>query len=217
LHIYDFSRKSRVARVPSENAITLYGSKLSGHAHRVELLLRMLRLPYRYVDAQAAFRSSAEFQALNPLRQIPVLIDGPLTLADSNAILVYLAVRYAPGGTWLPQEAVAAAQVQRWLSLAAGELRYGPALARRVSLWGFAADLKASQQTAVMLLDFMEQHLQGRRWLAAGHPTIADLACYSYVAHAPEGGLPLEAYGAVRAWLAAVEGLPGFEPMPTPA
>ena len=190
---------------------------MSGHAHRVELLLRMLQPPYRYVDAETHYRNSAEFQALNALRQIPVLTDGALTLADSNAILVYLTGRYAPGSTWLPKEAVAAAQVQRWLSLAAGELRYGAALARRACLSEFPADLECAQQTAVVLLGFMEQHLKGRRWLATEHATIADLACYSYIAHAPEGGVSLDAYGAVRAWLARVEALPGYEPMPAQA
>ena len=77
--------------------ITLHGTELSGHTHRVELLLRMLGLPYRFVVAAAAVRGTPEFHKLNPLRQIPVLQDGDLTLADSNAILVYLAKRYAPG------------------------------------------------------------------------------------------------------------------------
>ncbi len=77
--------------------IILHGTELSGHAHRVELLLRMLGLPYTCVAAPPAARATPEFLRLNPLRQIPVLQDGDLTLADSNAILVYLVKRYAPG------------------------------------------------------------------------------------------------------------------------
>jgi len=61
----------------------------------------------------------------------------------------------------------------------------------------------------------MDGHLAApRAFLAAGHPTIADLACYAYVAHAPEGGIALDPYPAVRAWLGRVEALPRFEPMP---
>jgi glutathione S-transferase len=75
-------------------------------------------------------RRSADFLRLNPLGQIPVLQDGPLVITDSNAILVYLVKRYAAGGSWLLGDPVDAAQVQRWLSIAAGEVRYGPALAR---------------------------------------------------------------------------------------
>ena len=44
----------------------------------------------------------------------------------------------------------------------------------------------------------MEEHLAERDYLATAHPTIADLACYSYVAHAPEGGISLKPYPAVR-------------------
>lgn len=70
-----------------EPLITLHGVYLSGHVHRVELLLRMLQIQYRFVEASAEVRRSAEFLQLNPLGQIPVLQDGALVLADSNAIL----------------------------------------------------------------------------------------------------------------------------------
>ncbi len=185
--------------------ITLHGTELSGHAHRVELLLRMLGLPYRYAVAPAAVRSSPEFHKLNPLR---------------NAILVYLAKRYAPGSRWLPEEPAAAAQVQRWLSIAAGEVMYGPAIARMVTQWSFPGDLARAKQIAAVLLRFMNEHLTTRSFLAAEHATIADLAVYSYVAHAPEGGIPLGEYASVLAWLRRVEALPHFKaipPSPIPA
>jgi glutathione S-transferase len=194
--------------------IVLHGTELSGHAHRVELLLRMLDLPFRFVAAPAAVRSTPEFYELNPLRQIPVLQDGDLTLADSNAILVYLAKRYAPGSRWLPEEPVAAAQVQRWLSIAAGQVMYGPATARMIIQFNFPGDLARAKQIAAVLLRFMDEHLKTRKFLAAEHATIADLACYSYVAHAPEGGIPLDPYAAVLAWLGRVEALSHFKPIP---
>ena len=194
--------------------IILHGTPLSGHAHRVELLLRMLGLPYRYVEAPAAVRATPEFQAMNPRGQIPVLQDGDVTLADSNAILVYLAKRYAPGSHWLPEEPVAAARVQRWLSIAAGEVMYGPATARMVTQWNLPGDLNRSKQIAAVLLRFMNDHLKTRTFLAADHPTIADLACYSYVRHAPEGGIALDNYESVLAWLRRVEELPHFKPIP---
>jgi glutathione S-transferase len=198
----------------SGTGIVLHGTELSGHTHRVALLLRMLDLEFRFVPAPADVRTSAAFRKLNPLGQIPVLQDGDLTLADSNAILVYLAKRYAPGGSWLPEEAVAAARVQRWLSVAAGEVMYGPAIARMVSQWNMPGDLGRAKIIADRLLGFMDDHLRERRFLAAEHPTIADLACYSYVAHAPEGGIPLDDYSSVQAWLRRVEALPKFEPLP---
>lgn len=198
----------------ADHRITLHGTPLSGHTHRVELLLRMLGLPFSFSNAPADIRRSAAFLALNPLGQIPVLQDGGLTLCDSNAILVYLAKRYAPGSHWLPEEPVAAARVQRWLSVAAGEVMYGPATARMALQWGMPGDPVRAAEIAARLLRFMDGHLSAREWLAADRETIADLACYSYVAHAPEGGISIEPYAHVRAWLARVEALPQFKPMP---
>ena len=201
----------------SDTSIILHGTRLSGHAHRVELLLRMLGLPYIYRDSPAAVRGTPAFLALNPLGQIPVLEDGGLVLADSNAILVYLAKRYDPAGRWLPEQPEAAAAVQRWLSLAAGELSFGAAAARAIMLWNMRPDVDPVRAKGVgeRLFTFMEGHLVASGpFLAAAHPTIADLAFAGYVAHAPEGGIPLDPYPALRAWLGRVAALPGFEPMP---
>ena len=200
-----------------EPQITLHGVHRSGHVHRVELLLRMLQIEYRFVEAPADVRRSLQFLKLNPLGQIPVLQDGAIVIADSNAILVYLAKRYAPGSPWLPEEPVTASHVQRWLSIAAGELKYGPATARAASLWGNPADRGQADEIADRLLRFMEGHLADRHFLAAEHPTIADLACYSYIAHAPEGGITLEPYAATQRWLSRIESLPRFQPMPRSA
>lgn len=199
----------------SESQITLHGTEYSGHAHRVVLLLRMLEIPFRFVAAPAEVRRSAEFLRLNPLGQIPVLQDGPIVLADSNAILVYLAKRYAPRSPWLPEEPLAAARVQRWLSIAAGELAHGPALARRIAQWRDPGDRQRAIETAGRLFQFMNAHLADMPYLAAAHPTLADLACYSYTAHAPEGGVSLQSFAAIRAWLRRIEALPGFQAMPS--
>jgi len=195
--------------------ISLFGTVLSGHTHRVELLLHMLGLPYRFVDSPAAVRESPEFRrALNPFGQIPVLKDGDLVLADSNAILVYLAKKYGQRTQWLPEDPIGAARVQRWLSIAAGEVKYGPGTARLITLWQRPGDPVLTRAIAEDLLRFMDAHLKGRLHLAADHATIADLACYSYVAHAPEGRISLEPYPEIRAWIARVEALPSFKPMP---
>jgi len=194
--------------------LILYGTPLSGHAHRVELMLRLLGLPYRIEDGSAAIRQTPAFLALNPLGQIPVLVDGDLVLPDSNAILVYLVRRYDPAGPWYPDDPLIAAHIQRWLSIAAGEIRFGPARARVIQVFGAPGDLGAARELARQVLTFMEGELAGRSFLAHDAPTIADLACYAYVAHAPEGGVPLEPYPHVRAWLERVEAIPGFVPMP---
>lgn len=194
--------------------ITLHGTELSGHTHRVLLLLRMLEIPYRFVSTPPEMRRSPQFLRLNPLGQIPVLEDGRDVICDSNAILIYLAKRYAPASPWLPEEPLAAARVQRWLSIAAGEMKHGPALARLIAQWSDPSDRAGAVRIASRVFRFMEAHLQDNAYLAAGHPTIADLASYAYAAHAPEGGISLQPYPAVRAWLARIEALPHFQPMP---
>jgi glutathione S-transferase len=203
--------------VMTKPSITLYGIPLSGHCHRVEMLLRFLQLPFHYRETPPSELRSPAFLALNPLGQIPVLTDGDLLLADSNAILVYLARRYDASGAWLPDDPIIAARVQRWLSVAAGEVKFGPATARVICIFSVAGDLAAAQKIAARLLPFMDSHLAGRAFLADNAVTIADLACYSYVAHAPEGGIPLDPYPNIQAWLARVEALPGFVPMPRSA
>ncbi len=198
-------------------SIALYGLHLSGHCHRVELLLRMLNLPFHYETVSRADFGSPRLLALNPLGQIPVLTDGDLVLPDSNAILVYLATRYDTARAWYPDDPVIAARIQRWLSLAAGEIRFGPAIARAICILSRPGDLAAAQKIAARVLPFMDAHLADRGFLAHDTATIADLACYSYVARAPEGGISLEPYPHIRAWLARIEALPGFTPMPASA
>jgi glutathione S-transferase len=197
-----------------QSSLVLHGTALSGHAHRVELFLLMLKLPYRFADSPAAVRQSEPFRRLNPLGQIPVLHDGDLILADSNAILVYLAKKYAPDSQWLPEDPIGASNVQRWLSIAAGEVKFGPGLARLIAKGAATGNTADAADIASTLLNFMDAHLSTRVYLAADHPTIADLACYSYVALAPEGGISLEPYPAIRTWLRRVEALPGFRAMP---
>jgi glutathione S-transferase len=201
--------------------LRLYRHPLSGHAHRVEMFLSLLGLPFEAVDIdlmQGAHRRP-EFLALNPFGQVPVLEDGEIVLPDSNAILIYLASRYDPTGRWWPQDPLGAARVQRWLSVAAGQLVQGPGNARVAVLFGRPQDPRC-HEVAERLFTLMEAHLSGQDWLAAPHPTLADVAMYTYTAHAPEGGLGLDAYPALRAWLARVEALPGFVGMvrsPLPA
>jgi glutathione S-transferase len=178
------------------------------------MLLEMLELPYVFKEAPAEVRASSEFLRMNPLGQIPVLTDGDLVLCDSNAIMVYLVKRYGATSSWLPADAVEVAHVQRWLSIAAGEVRYGPAASRRALQWGSPDDALPAGAIAEKLLHFMDAHLTEKRFVATEYTTLADLACYSYIAHAPEGGISLAPYPQVRAWLERIEKLPRFKSMP---
>jgi glutathione S-transferase len=195
--------------------IKLYGFRISGHAHRAELFLSILGLPFEKVevDLLKGAHKTPEFLTKNPLGQVPVLEDGGVTISDSNAILVYLATKYDASGKWYPRDPVGAARVQRWLSIAAGELQTGPGAARRVVLLGAKLDHEQAKKAAHALFDVVERHLSASPYLAGDAPTIADLALYSYTALAPEGHVSLDGWPGVRAWLERIEKLPGFVPM----
>lgn len=195
--------------------LRLHRMGLSGHCHRVELFLSLLGLTFEAieVDLAAGEHRTPGFLALNPLGQVPVLQDGEATLADSNAILVYLARRYG-GPQWWPQDLLQQARLQRWLSIAAGPLAQGAAAARAIVLFKRPPPAEGAIATAHALLAVMESHLQGVRWLLGDQVSLADLALYSYTEAAPEGHVSLQAYPAVQQWLRRLEALPGFLPMP---
>jgi glutathione S-transferase len=194
----------------------LYSHPLSGHVHRARLFLSLLGLPHEVVtvDLLKAEHKTPEFLRLNSFGQLPVLDDDGVIVPDSNAILVYLA-RRERRTDWLPQDAQAEARVQRWLSVAAGEIAFGPAAARVVQLFGRDVDPTEMIARAHRILALIDAELDGRSWIAdtGAAPTIADVALYSYIARAPEGNVDLSGYPNVRAWLARVEALPGFVPM----
>ena len=209
------SLPTRPSALPAQ-PIRLYRFAISGHAHRVELFLSLLGLPFERVDVDlvAKAHKTPAFLAMNAFGQVPVIQDGEVTLADSNAILVYLAGRYAPNpDQWLPREPLAAAAVQRWLSVAAGPLAFGPAAARVIQLFKRPDSPDAAIARAHALFAVMEQQLEQSAFLAGSTPTLADIALYSYTAHAPEGNVSLEPYPKLRAWLARIEALPRFVPM----
>lgn len=194
--------------------ITLYRHPLSGHAHRVELMLSLLNLDYRLVDVDLAKgeQKQPDFTSKNPFGQVPVLEDGEVTLWDSNAILVYLARTYG-NGAWLPLDPVEEARVTPWLAIAAGRIAFGPAAARLVTVFGAGLDHQTAKDTAYALFDVLEKVLGTSVFLTGNNATIADVAGYSYIAHAPEGDVSLADYPNIRNWLTRIEALDGFVPM----
>lgn len=195
-------------------SIKLYRHPLSGHSHRVELLLSLLKLPTElvFVDLAKGEHKKPEFLAINAFGQVPVIDDNGTILADSNGILVYLAQTYG-SGSWKAQDPLTEARIQRWLSVAAGQVAYGPAAARLITVFGASFNADEVIGRAHALLKVMDNELADSPYLAGNEPTIADVANYSYIAHAPEGNVSLVEYPHVQAWLQRIEALPGFVPM----
>jgi len=196
--------------------ITLYGHEISGNSYKARLLLSLLNLEYEWVrvDLMKGEHKSPEYLAKNPFGQVPFLVDGAVQLADSQAILVYLARQYG-GEKWLPLDALSLAQIIRWLSTAAGEVRQGPENARLYYLFGATTkiNIERATQKSEFILTQLDQHLSDRPWLEFDRPTIADVAIYPYIALAKDGKIDLDAYPRVLSWIERVKQLPGYIPM----
>jgi glutathione S-transferase len=193
----------------------LYSFRLSGHSHRVRLFLSLLGIDYQEVEVNLGegAHKRPDFLKLNIFGQVPVLDDDGVVVPDANAILVYLGKKF--GRTdWLPEDPAGAASVQRWLSVAAGQLAHGPAQARLITV--FKAPLRPEEviPRAHAILRLIDEQLAATSYICGATPTVADVALYSYVARAPEGNVALTDYAHVRRWLAAIESLPGFVEFP---
>jgi glutathione S-transferase len=198
------------------DAVTVYGMKASGNCYKLQLLLDQLGRPYRWVETDSVNGATRtpEFLAKNPNGKVPLLelADGRL-LSESNAILCFL----ADGTPFLPEGSWARAQALQWLFFEQYSHEPYVAVARFIARWLPAdqprqADLPKLRERGHAALAVMEQHLQGREFFVDAGYGVADIALYAYTHEAPVGGIELERYPAIRAWLARVEARPGFVP-----
>ncbi|MEW6120574.1 MAG: glutathione S-transferase family protein [Pseudomonadota bacterium] len=197
--------------------LKLYDREGSGNAYKVRLLLALLDVPYERIpiaiqDGRNAV--DAAYLTLNPRGQIPTLVDGEEHLWGSTAILVYLAARHDSARSWLPQEPLRLGKTMQWLELAQNEIANGLFRARMIAHMGLPGDLDAAHAQAAVALAVLEGRLGQADWLAGGGPTIADVACFPYVALAHQGRLDLAPYPGVQRWVARVKALPRFAGMP---
>jgi glutathione S-transferase len=195
--------------------IKLYDVALSGNCHKVRLLLSLLQIGFESipVDLFKGEGQTEQFLQLNPLGEVPVLIDGNVTLRDSQAILVYLARRYS-NDNWLSTEAEAMSHVMEWLFFAANYIRQGPEFARRYYKFNRKLDIELASQRAYSVLKILDDRLSQTPWLAGDNVTIADIACFPYIGLAPEGKIALDSYHNVISWLERIKQLPGYLAMP---
>lgn len=193
----------------------LYDLELSGNCYKVRLFCALLGLDLEIepIDFMAGAHKASPLIDMNPFGEIPVLEDGDIVLRNSQAILVYLARKYG-GESWLPADPVEMARVVSWLMVAENEIARGPNDARLHDKFGFTLDIDKARANAARILGILEAHLSKNDWLALARASIADIACMPYVALGHEGGVPLDDYPAIRAWIDRIKTLPGFIVMP---
>ena len=194
--------------------LKLHDLEPSGNCYKVRLFCALIGQPIELiaVDFMASQHKSATYLALNLLGEVPILEDGDLILRDSQAILVYIASKYG-GEAWLPKDPANAAKVMQWLSTAANEVQHGPGDARLVDLFGYKLNKATAVANSNSILPIFEAHLDNNNWLEMERVTIADIACYPYIALSYQGGVSLEPYPNIRAWIARIKALPNYIPM----
>ena len=199
----------------------LYDYILSGSCYKVRLFLSIIGQEYEAVPVDyypGGEHKTPSFREINPLGQIPVLVDGDLTLRDAQAILVYLASKYDTAHTWYPEDPRRQGEIAMWLSFAGGEIMNSSAARLHDMLfYDFDIDkVRAAAHAAFRVLDdhLTNREMQDRNWIVGVGPTIADIACFPYVALSGDGGIPLDDYHAIRRWIARVKQIPGFIVMP---
>mgnify|MGYP002023578976 CR=1 FL=1 len=203
--------------------ITLHDYVLSANCYKVRLLLAQLDLEFESVDVDfhpGREHKGAAFRRLNPMGHIPVLVDEDFVIRDAHAILIYLARRYDVGVTWYPiDDAYRLGATAQWMNFADATASTLSA-ARLVVNLGYTLDLDAARTGGHEVLRVLDEHLwfqeqQQLEWLCRGtHPSLAEIACFPYVALSEEGGISRQEFAAVRRWTDRVKRIPGFIGMP---
>ena len=194
----------------------LYNSAISGNCYKVRLLLAQLGLTAELRELDVVDRSNrpAVLGSLNPALRVPTLIlDDGRAIAESNAILWWL----GDGTEFVPADRFERAQVLQWQFFEQYDHEPNIAVAR---FWLLKRPddvdpekLAGWQAAGHRVIGAMEQHLEGREFLVGNGYTLADISLYAYTHVAPEGGISLDAYPAVRAWIARVAAQPGHIPI----
>ena len=196
--------------------LTIHGMRASGNCYKLQLLLEQLGQAYDWVevDSTSGQTRTPEFLALNPNGKVPLLIlDDGRRLPESNAILCFLAhgSRFLPDDNWLR------AQALQWLFFEQYSHEPYVAVARYIARWlppdhPRQADLPKLRERGHQALAVMEQHLATRDFFVDSGYGVADIALYAYTHEADVGGIALDGYPAIRAWIGRIESQPGFVP-----
>jgi len=193
----------------------LYNVSYSGNSYKARLVLAHLGVPCEIVEVDILKGSSRtpHFLKINPNGRTPVLDDDGFILAESNAILAYL----ARGTKYLPDERKAFGLVFQWLFFE--QYSHEPFIATS-RFWlqhkpdspERAAMLAAKRDGGWAALNVMEDHLAKNNFFVGGY-SIADIALFAYTHVSNEGGFPLDDFPTIRAWIERVKEQPGYIPM----
>ncbi|MBF0276749.1 MAG: glutathione S-transferase family protein [SAR324 cluster bacterium] len=199
----------------------LYDYILSGNCYKIRLFLSFLDINYETVPVDyypGREHRFPDFLEINPLGQLPVLVDDEVKLRDAQAILIYLASKYDTSGRWYPRNPEAMGKIAMWLSFAGTEIM-NSSNARLHDMLAYDLDADKARANAHAAFRILDDHLvevgfAGQEWIAGTQPSIADVACFPYVALSRDGGIEHDDYPAIQSWLTRIQSLPRFIDMP---
>lgn len=202
-------------------ALVLYDHELSLESYKVRLAAGLMGLAlerHAYQMLPPRGEALAALKAINPVGDIPVLLDGATLLRDPHAIITYLARVHAADKGWMPEEAVLAAEVTGWLGFAARDLLIADQ-ARNTAMFGFGGHGGMQRLKARRMLRILDDHLvhrgfAGGKWFVGDRPTLADIALFPSAALSRDFDVEHDEFPALRRWLRALRKLPGFTVMP---
>jgi len=195
--------------------IKLYCFGESGNAYKAALALELSGLDWEpaYVDFFGGETRSDAFRKLNPMGEVPVLVDGDTTLTQSGVMQMYVTEKTGRFGGTTPQEA---REVMRWmlwdnhkLSGQAGMTRF---------LMNFLPEAKRPEGVIPFLqgrlkaaYGVLDTHLEGRDWIVGQDLTHADLCCCGYLFYPEPFGFTHADWPNIDRWLSNIQGLPGWK------
>lgn len=198
--------------------LKLYDYLPSGNGYKVRLVLKELGVPYELIelDITTGATRTPDFMAKNANGRIPLLeVPGKGHLAESHAIIEYL----AEGSRLVPSEPFEHALMRQWMCFEQYNLEPNIGTAR---FWlhslhktpgSLGEALKEKHAKGRDALRVLETGLAGRRFLVAGRYSLADIALYAYTHVAPEAGIDLAPYPAIRGWIQRLEQEPRWAPI----
>ena len=193
---------------------TLYCFGESGNAYKAALTLTLAEVDWtpRFVDFFNGETRSTAFRSVNPMGEVPVLVQDDLVLTQSGVIQDHIARTTGRlGGTTEAEQR----EILRWIlwdnhkfSGQIGPARFlGNFLPEAKRPAGVVPFLQGRLRAAYGTLD---AHLAARDWIVGDGPTIADTACCGYLYYPEPFGFHRSDWPAIDRWLNRIAELPGW-------
>ena len=196
--------------------IKLYCFGESGNAYKAALALELSGLDWEPVKVDffgGETRTPDYRTAINPMGEVPVMVDGDVKLTQSGVIQDYIS---ETSGKFGGKDAAERREILRWvlwdnhkLSSMAGMTRF---------LMNFLPEDKRPKEVIAFnqgrlaaAYDLLNTHLEGRDWIVGDGITNADLSCCGYLYYPEPFGFDRSAYSNIDAWLTRLSQTPGWK------